>query len=122
MDRTGTVALCALALAWAAPVPASAQSATPAAGSPAGAGQSVKAHKTTKPRRRKADAVAAPASAAAGSYDLVPSSKATSPLARARQNAFGTPDADPAPSGDPRQIGIGLGGSDGMTPGVNMGF
>jgi hypothetical protein len=122
MYRTGTLALCALAAAWAVPLHAMAQSATPAAAPSASEGQKVKAKKHVAVRRKKADVALQPAPAASSGYDLVPSSKPSSAQARARQNAFEAPDDDSTPSADPRHIGIGLGGANGTTPGMTMGF
>ncbi len=121
MYRAGTLALCALGAAWAFPLQAMAQSAAPSAAGMASEGKPVKAKKHVAARRKKADTAVQTAPAASPGYDLVPS-KSTSAQARARQNTFSTPDDDSTPSGDPRHIGIGLGGSDGMTPGVQMGF
>ena len=118
MDRTGTLALCALVAAWAIPLDARAQSAS---APPASAGNLVKAKKHATARHNKADTAGLPTPAASSSYDLVPSST-TSAQARARQNSFSAPDDDSTPSSDPRHIGIGLGGANGTTPGMQMGF
>ncbi len=118
------LALCAVALTLTVATSAVAQE----AGQPAlrGAGSTAAAPKRAAHRK------AAPASARAAvpraaapvtnSYQLVPTNPAGSALARARQNSFGTPDDDAAPSSGSRRIGIGLGGSNGTTPGVTMGF
>lgn len=117
MQRIGVLALCAtLAASTLLPAAASAED--------AGAAPAVRAapaKPTPKPRRRKPPAPAQAAAPAADSYQLVPS-KTGSALSRARQNSFGTPDSDPAPSGGSRHIGVGLGGANGTSPGMAIGF
>jgi hypothetical protein len=117
MQRIGVLALCAtLAASTLLPVAASAEDAGAA---PAARAATTKP--TTKARRRKPAATAQAAAPTADSYQLVPS-KAGSALSRARQNSFGTPDEDPAPSGGSRRIGVGLGGANGTSPGMAIGF
>lgn len=119
MRRIGVLALCAIFSASALlPGLAAAQEAVAPAVKSAPAGKPA-----AKARRRKpaaAHQAAAPAPVDT-SYQLVPS-KPGSALSRARQNSFGTPDEDPAPSGGSRRIGVGLGGANGMTPGMAIGF
>ncbi len=121
------LALLALVPLLSAALPALAQEAAqagrPSAGTaPAGAAPArATAVKRAKAARRKPAAATAGGVPAASSYDLVPT-RSGSALSRARQNSFGTPGEDDAPSGDPRHIGIGLGGGNGTTPGVTLGF
>jgi hypothetical protein len=119
MYRTGTLALCALAAAWAIPLQAQAQTTVPAAAD--ASAPKVKAKKHSAARHKKADSAVNAAPAASQGYELVPTDHSGSAQARARQNSFSAPDDD-TPDDNQRHIGIGLGGSNGMTPGMTMGF
>lgn len=122
-----TPALCAVALALTVATSAIAQAqeagqpAVRAAGSTAAAPKRA-AHRKAAPASAKAAASKGSAAPVAGSYELVPTNPTGSALARARQNNFATPDDDPATSTGSRRIGVGLGGGNGTTPGVTLGF
>lgn len=123
------LALCAVAMTLATATAAVAQDAgqpavradgsTAAAPKRATHRRAAQAPAKTAGRKTAAPKAAAPV---ANSYQLVPTSPTGSALARARQNAFGTPDDEAAPSIGSHRVGIGLGGGNGTTPGVTLGF
>ena len=139
MGRSKWVALGAMMAALAGSPAALAQeaggqeAAPPAveAGAPAGVakGAAAKASrparrpKTAKvPRAGRKPAAAAQATAPSEAYQLVPPPSGSA-LVRARQNSFGVRDEEGSSSGvRSRHIGIGLGGGNGMTPGMAIGF
>lgn len=120
-----TLALCAVALTVTVATTAVAQDAgqpaVPAAGKTAAAPKRAAQRKAPR-ASAKASAPKAAGAPAAGSYQLVPTNPTGSALARARQNNFAAPDDDPATSVGSRRIGVGLGGGNGTTPGVTIGF
>lgn len=121
MQRIGVLGLCAvLTLTALLPIAASAEDAAAAGPTPTVKARAA-ARPTVKPRRRKAAAAAPTGAPAADSYQLVPSSSGSA-LQRARQNSFSAPDADPAPTRGARHIGVGLGGANGTSPGMAIGF
>ena len=82
--------------------------------------RSPKTARAPRTGRRPAEAAQAPAPSEA--YQLVPSPSGSA-LVRARQNSFGVRDEEGSSSGArSRHIGIGLGGGNGTTPGMAIGF
>ena len=94
-----------------------------ARGATAKASKPAKRPKTaTAPRAGHKPAAAAQATVPSEAYQLVPSPSGSA-LVRARQNSFGVRDEEGSSSGvRSRHIGIGLGGGNGMTPGMAIGF
>lgn len=123
MQPRRMLALCAVAATLATATSAVAQDAGQPAVRAAGSTAAPKRAAHRKAAQASAKAAAPKAAApVANSYQLVPTSPTGSALTRARQNAFGTPDDDGAPSIGSRRVGIGLGGGNGTTPGVTLGF
>ena len=113
-------AVCAAFALCVLPLPAAAGDSSPAA--KPGVAKPTTAKRAT-PRHRATTEAPHPA-ASQQSYELVPSTPAGSALARARQNSFSSPDDDAPPPGYRRHggVGVGLGGGNGTTPGVSLGF
>lgn len=118
-------AVCAAFALCVLPLPAAAADSSPAAKPGVAKPTTAKptAAKRATPRHRAATEAPPPA-ASPQSYELVPSTPAGSALARARQNSFSSPDDDAPPPGYRRHggVGVGLGGGNGTTPGVSLGF